>query len=332
MGGRPKRDLVSMIEAAYAMDLDQAEWVARLAHVGARALGFDCPVVAGIVDASEPTRLRFGELGTCNAPLALLESARRETMALEPATLVRLYSSHPPVTLLSEILQDTARARRVNAEMAAAGFRDCVRIRGLGLDRRGVLVSVMLPETQALPSRTRGALARVARHLAAAYRLRVHPGATDAIVASTGRVEHAAPELRQGDALGELTRAVRRVGMARGKLRREEPERAVELWRALVGGRWSVVERIESDGKRYLLARRNAPDAAHPKSLTPIEGQAFALASAGHSNRAIACELGLSAPRVSRLVSGAMTKLGIGSRAELASYASRPALNPRRRG
>src|SRR5512139_1510071 len=88
------------------------------------------------------------------------------------------------------------------------------------------------------------------------------------------------------------------IGPTCDELRREEPERAAELWQALVSGRRSIVESVEGHGKRYLLARRNAPGVACPRTLTECERAVLALAAAGHSNNAVCHELGLSAARV----------------------------------
>ena len=56
---------------------------------------------------------------------------------------------------------------------------------------------------------------------------------------------------------------------ARTKKERSDPDRALDLWRALVAGEWSLVEKWESDGRRYLAAYRNAPDVHDPRALTP---------------------------------------------------------------
>lgn len=120
--------------------------------------------------------------------------------------------------------------------------------------------------------------------------------------------------------LGDIAGLAHRIGLARGALRRERPERAAELWRALVSGHRSVVESVESHGTRYLLALHSARGAADPRQLTQRERDVLELAAAGHSNNAVSLELGLSPARVSRLLHAGMGKLGIRARAELAAY------------
>ena len=89
-----------------------------------------------------------------------------------------------------------------------------------------------------------------------------------------------------------------------------ERELVVELWRALISGRWSVVEHFERDGKRYYLAHKNDPELAADRALTPRERQVFGYAELGHSDKLIAYSLGLSLSTVSTLLSSARRKLG----------------------
>ena len=72
-----------------------------------------------------------------------------------------------------------------------------------------------------------------------------------------GEMTHANGEAKASEARSSLREAVRGVEAARGRLRSEDPDAAVDRWRALVSGRWSLVDHFETDGKRYVLARRN---------------------------------------------------------------------------
>jgi hypothetical protein len=44
------------------------------------------------------------------------------------------------------------------------------------------------------------------------------------------------------------------MDLARGRMSKRNPERALQLWRALVDGRWSLVDSFETDGRRYVVA------------------------------------------------------------------------------
>jgi DNA-binding NarL/FixJ family response regulator len=91
----------------------------------------------------------------------------------------------------------------------------------------------------------------------------------------------------------------------------------LELWRALVEGRWSVVDSYESDGRRLVVARRNEPRVRDPRGLSARESQVAAYASHGHSNKMIAYLLGVSESSVAAHLKSALSKLGVTSRVEL---------------
>jgi DNA-binding NarL/FixJ family response regulator len=90
------------------------------------------------------------------------------------------------------------------------------------------------------------------------------------------------------------------------------------MWRAMVAGRWSIVDRFDRDGRRFLIAHQNEPEAAAPRALTRRERQVVSYAAMGHSNKLIAYELGLSVGAVSAYLNVGMRKLGLDSRVDLA--------------
>jgi len=100
-------------------------------------------------------------------------------------------------------------------------------------------------------------------------------------------------------------------------LRRTDPNEAADLWQALVDGRWSLMDQHDSDGRRYILARRNAPAAKAQASLTAREQQVLSYVALGQSNKLVAYTLGLSVSAVANLIARASRKLGATSRVEL---------------
>jgi DNA-binding CsgD family transcriptional regulator len=166
---------------------------------------------------------------------------------------------------------------------------------------------------------------RVAAHLAAANRLRnrIHqpddlaPETAEAILTPAGLIEHAHPGAQSSDARSRLAAGVRTVDRARGALRRTDPDLAVSEWKALIAARWTLVDHFESDGKRYVLARRNEAVESKGAPLTAREEQALGFASLGHTNKLIAYEMGISASTVSVLLYRAAKKFKTNSRAAL---------------
>jgi DNA-binding CsgD family transcriptional regulator len=87
---------------------------------------------------------------------------------------------------------------------------------------------------------------------------------------------------------------------------------------ALVDARWSLLESVDPHGRRYLVARRNEVESASLDALTLRERQVASRASAGHSNKVIAYDLGISHSTVRVLLARAAAKLGAASREDLA--------------
>jgi DNA-binding NarL/FixJ family response regulator len=187
----------------------------------------------------------------------------------------------------------------------------------------------MLPEVRALSRREQVQWDRLAAHLAAGHRLQrrmLEKSSTqstaedlgDAVLRTDGHVEHANESAKSAAARASLRNAALAMDKARSSLRREDPDEALSLWRGLVAGRWSLVDKFDSDGRRYLVAHRNDSRTRKLAALTPREQQVTAYLALGHSNKRIAYELGLSESAVSEVSSRSLAKLGISSRADLA--------------
>jgi DNA-binding NarL/FixJ family response regulator len=90
------------------------------------------------------------------------------------------------------------------------------------------------------------------------------------------------------------------------------------VWRALEVGTWSVVDHWDTDGKRFVVAMRNAPRTPPIASLTERERCVAALAAAGHLDKEIAYVLACR-PRPSPRHARARKKLGVRTRTDRAS-------------
>ena len=111
------------------------------------------------------------------------------------------------------------------------------------------------------------------------------------------------------------------------------PEAAVNVWRGVVSGRWSLVSVADVDGKRHLLVRRNE-DGASPSDpaacLSARELRVCDLAAAGLGDKQIADRLGLSNAAVSAALHRARKKLKVTSRPGLAVLWKRRAADQER--
>jgi DNA-binding CsgD family transcriptional regulator len=207
------------------------------------------------------------------------------------------------------------------------GWRDCWPapvVDSLGLIARdangdGFCACVGLHRVSALSARQSRLLSKLATHVGAGARLRRARHArrlddAEAILAPNGRVLHAHEAAKnKRDALDD------------GRRRRDEarktthdPEKALEIWKGLVAGRWSLVDHFDTDGKQFLLAMKNTPTVDKRADLTPRERRVCALVAMGHPDKEVAYMLGLSTAAVSASLHRARAKLGVSTRAELA--------------
>jgi Bacterial regulatory proteins, luxR family len=199
------------------------------------------------------------------------------------------------------------------------GFRDMVSLNSVDAAGGGCQVIMLTKDVVRLHSSTFAQWARISVHVGAGLRLQrklgkaeIPPETTasaDAILTPGGRVEHASGTATAKTAREALREGVQSMERARGPLRRRDPREAVEVWRGLVSGLWSLVDHFDTDGRRYLIAHRNEPTTPDPRALTERERQIVAYADLGQPNKLIAYQLGLSPSTVAVHLARAREKL-----------------------
>ena len=132
--------------------------------------------------------------------------------------------------------------------------------------------------------------------------------AIEAIFDPSGRTQRAAGMARMQHALDHLRERVR----ARDRSAPTGEEGSA--WDAVVAGRWSLVDRFDSDSRRYVVAYRNPAGVLDPRRLTPREEAVATLAAVGRSNAEVSSALSLAESDVSELMTTALAKLGLSSR------------------
>ena len=167
---------------------------------------------------------------------------------------------------------------------------------------------------------------RLSAHISAGYRLRKRHhraaassvGGAAAVLEPGGKLLHAEGEAQGKSAREALRQAAIRIDQARSKAGKANLDAALESWKGLVSGRWSLVDVFESDGRRLLVARDNELLPPPAERLSLRERQVVAYAASGDSQKLIAYSLGISASLVSANLASACRKLGVASRAQLA--------------
>jgi DNA-binding CsgD family transcriptional regulator len=317
-------DPISLVEAAYRVDRDEVAW---LDHVRSAAVAL---LPARTVPASiafvyrAPTALSFkvervhaDGLDGAAAAAALESDAARDPQYLRDSILAR------PCDLVSA-------APRTEEQEGWIAVRTMLRVvdgfvvNGLDASGLGVLTLLFVKKRPAISDGRRETIARVAAHLVAGLRIhrRLDSAAArlddaDAVLSPSGDIAHATGTARTADSRASLRRAARALDKARGRMRREDSERAVADWKVLVDNKWSLLDHFEQDGKRFVLACRNAPSAPPGSFLTPRERQVVLLAVRGHSNKLIGYELGITTSTVGVLLARAAARLDVKSRRAL---------------
>jgi DNA-binding CsgD family transcriptional regulator len=277
-------------------------------------------VVAYTYD-SRTSGVSIGAFSQAGGSKNLEAEARAFTSTLSPHQQRLFYSARPPTERLQRIFGVEPPAR-TSLEVLRAGpvyVADALGIRGHNPDGRGCVLSAPSEGPYPLPPRLRGALDRLALHMAAAFRLRercLRVGLADAeaVFSAKGRIDHL-----EGPAAHHRASLLDAVGkrLQGHQLRRERPEQALDLWRALFEGRWSIVDHVDTDGKRFILARRNEVALTKQLALDDRERVVLLYASWGHSNKLISYETGFPSSTVSALLRRGLRKLRLRSRSDL---------------
>jgi DNA-binding CsgD family transcriptional regulator len=317
---RKKRDYLAIVEAAYESSGTDDEWVRGIAERAQPTLdqGHGVHVwTYDVHDLKDPRLCAFAQVGGPHS----IEVGARQFIAAVSAEVARiLFPPSPPVEILSRVFERVAPTPEMLQALQHEGLGDAIGVRGHNPDGRGLVLAAATAGAATLAPRVAGALTRVAPHLAAAARLRFgprphsHVDSAEAVFSPKGRLQHLASDLGT-HAARILPEAV--AGRLAANTTREDPRRALELWRALIAGKWSIVDHVDTDGKRFILAKRNPPGVRDPAALTESERLVLLYASWGHSNKLIAYETGFSASTVSIQLRSALRKLRLKSRAEL---------------
>lgn len=208
--------------------------------------------------------------------------------------------------------------------LQAGGFLDALAIQGIAPDGAVGIVAPLTRRARLLP-RDKQVLLQVALHLEVSLRARREPGAVVAIIEPDGRVTHAEGAGAQAGSehlRSRLAASVRQIEQVRRPSLRTSPE-AVDVWTALVQGRWALLERTDADGRRSYLVVDCAPPAQDSRKLSATELSAVKLAARGLSGKQISYALGLSSGTVSSALRTVALKLGCRSPAALVQLAAR---------
>jgi len=311
-----------MLEAAYRFDDPEPRWMASVLEAMRGYVAPGRSAVAFFHDRRSASYLEASDpivVGLPDATAALMAGGLRAAGAQIGAMTGRT----PAVATASSVLGAawTQMLPPLRSVLADAGVEDVFTLRCEDASGRGCALSVTIPQTRVFGRGEIETWSRVAAHVTAALRLRRNDrdDEPEAVISTDGKIEHAIGRARERPAREALIRASGAIDRARGRLRRACPTEAIEIWRALVNGRWSLVDQFDTDGRRYVVARRNEPEApeANLAQLSPREREVLSFAALGHSNKLIGYELGIATTTVASHLASAAAKLGTTTRVEL---------------
>ncbi|MEZ4370559.1 MAG: helix-turn-helix transcriptional regulator [Polyangiaceae bacterium] len=321
-------DAISVAECAYDVHSSQVEWLQRLRAVIAPAIEQDRGVFVAELEVSATASQEWSARPKTWVGQESQDYFEQVCSSLRSELIAPLLVYAPSVGTLQGIV----RQKRLDGDVIqdadrATGAADIFTLMGWTPGHtRGLALVAPSSKPCALPSATFKRWQRVMSHVASGYRLRCaldaepHPAEAPpggAVLDPGGKVLHASGTATSRRALTALSEAARAVDRARGRARRSGE--ALESWTPLVTGRWSLVDRFERDGRRFVVAHVNADQQLDPRALSAGERRVASRLVRGDSQKEIAYELGLSPSTVGTHVVNIARKLGTASQWETTS-------------
>lgn len=329
MGRNPssRRDWVSLIERCYDLDRDDGAWLTGIfEHAGPllegtvqNAWAFDCTATT--------FRLRAFPRG---APRAFSWAVRGfHRLASEDWYDLVYRSGHVVDTASRVSFPVQPDMHRLFDTLFGRFAKDILMVGAHSGAGAGVVFAAVHKETVEPTPLQRKRWPQIAAHVGAGLRLRatadklpLDSPSSEAIFDPGGKLHDARAAAQDSSARERLREAVRRIDRARTAAGRMDADAAMDAWEGLIDGRWSLVDRFDTDGRRFVVAMKNDPAFPDPRGLTPRERQISEFVGLGQSSKEIAYTLGISLSAVTNAVASTMAKLALTSRAELAAFFS----------
>lgn len=308
-------DLLNLLDAVYDVEQSRSRWFTGVLEAFLTTFGPGAGVGGVLYDISASDRIAVELMKGVHIPPGWREAGldiHADTRFI-PAIVANYRSTL--CASLADLL--AAASQDMHTEYYSRhGIRGQIMVNGADCSGKGGVIFLFSSSPITLSDAQRDLFSRLATHIATAYRLqRGRPHDPEAILTPGGHVEHAEPAARAAATRQHLGLAVRQREQIRSA--QTDARRVIRGLKGLVDGTWTLVDQYERGGKRYVLARENAPKPREPARLSERERQVAALAALGRTNKLIAYELGLAQPTVRVLMARACAKLGVKTRMEL---------------
>jgi DNA-binding NarL/FixJ family response regulator len=310
-------DYVSLIESCYRAAATDERWLSGVLDSASPIfdLGHGCGFsMQRATTGGAPSAALIGQLGMATDPAAAPAASE-----IDPVSYRALWYPSSPVTFISSLIKRVSPSMRpmMRAYLEAARVNDMVGMVGHPKADTAFVFWIGASRRRDVTSGMRTSLHQARLHLETALRLRLCSSEAVAVLSPSGSI-HDLKAVPNPEALRAGTRTIERLLTRRG--RAEGPD-ALAAWKALVEGRWSLVERHDTDGKRLYLAFENPPQAIAYRALSALEAKVVDLSARGLSGKHVAYALGVAESSVSRHLASAATRLGFANRTAVLQFA-----------
>jgi len=333
--------VIDSTERAYDLQTSKDRWLLEVIERLRPALDSGLGILGWLYDASDFGNLVFTSPVFLDIPEGLPSALMNCSKDPDtPLSLLKMHYRTPAGPFSMSLGDQFAHWAPWRRHVHPLGLKDLLVVNGIDSNRQGCAISAPRRQIVRISPERMALLRYLSVHLATAHRLRrrieglspnqpgpEHPQ-VEAVLSSSGRLEHASSLGRSRQARQALSLAVQAAERARGKLRRAQPEEAMKMWRSMVRGRWSLSDHFESDGRRYILAYVNPAHAPTIRSLSTMERQVLSCSALGKSNKLIAYELGVEITSVSAALTRATVKLGASRPRDLVALMDRVLVAP----
>ncbi len=328
---RPRAKWVELLEAVYAPAEDAETWANGVALSALDLFRCDDAINLTVVHHDEMCMgAEIQAVGAGRRGAVLAAGTAGDIRQIGPVALRTFF--YPPAMVnthseLERIL--TGEQREVLRSSRMVGMKDALGVVVHPEPGTILVLSCALDREMTPTWRERMHLSRLGLHLESAYRLRRRPEVVKGTLSANGRFIPSRGDVeaaRLGEVFGQQ---VRHIETSLSRQGRADPEAALSLWTALVGGQWSLIARNDASGERRYLVVENSPRSNELRALSTRELTVLSMAARGLSTKLIAYGLGLSPATVSETLANAASKVGLSTHVELLRLAAILAHDPR---
>ncbi len=325
-----KKDWVALIEAGYRLENTDELWLKNILTHAAPLFDRGFWPTAGIYHFTSNTlQIRhIASQGPSKAVEFLRASLNSHDVNPEAADL--FFRRGLPICSLSGQVFSRWPDLREPVRHATNGLvQDKLAIKSLTGQRSALIMCQLFSHDISPTPLERRRWPLITSHLGAGLRLReigqsinVHSSAVEAVFDAGGKLLDARRKTQSPPTRERLRGIVRQIEKVRTRKGRSDPDSALKLWEGLIHGRWSLVNYVDTDRRRFVLAIKNDPTYPDLRGLSEKEQQVAEFMGLGLSNKEISYTLGVSLSAVTNCTASAKMKLGLTSRAELVAFFS----------